>query len=64
MATNNFEHIYSECRDHIYDLRPKDFVNELDALAGMAKDPKQSDRVIGLFMAGILSGAIGNNLSR
>ncbi len=62
--TNNFDHVYNECRDHMFDVRVKDCLNELIALQYMAKDAEQADKVSQLFMSGILSGVFVNNLSK
>lgn len=62
--TNNFIHVYNECKDHMGDVRMKDCLNEFIALQSMAKDADQADKVSQLLMSGILSGVFVNNLSK
>ena len=64
VATNNFDHIYKECVDHMSTVRMKDCLNELVALQKMSKDSDQADKVSQLFISGILSGVFMNNMSK
>ncbi len=53
----DFDWTYKDCKEHIFQMRQHDAIEELIALRSLARNKEETDKITTLAMSGILSGA-------